>query len=66
MSQFPGLLDFCQHLYDKQIRSPYLLGCMVDIYENMLELGCDEKSEILKKAVQVINAIITLFCRSKY
>jgi len=53
LSKYPGLMDFCQKLYEDRYRSPYLMGCMVDTYEEMLEQDCDEKQEILDKATTV-------------
>jgi protein farnesyltransferase/geranylgeranyltransferase type-1 subunit alpha len=46
-------MDFCLELYDKSIRSPHLLACMVDVYEEMMEQGCKKKEEVLDKAVKV-------------
>ena len=53
LSQYPGLKEFCQKLYDQSHRSPHLLACMVDTYEEMLEMGCENSEEVLQKALQV-------------
>ena len=53
LSQFPGLKEFCQKLYDQSHRSPHLLACMVDTYEEMLEMGCSDAEGVLQKALQV-------------
>nr|KAG5689295.1 hypothetical protein BaRGS_033087 [Batillaria attramentaria] len=54
LSQYPGLKEFCQGLYDKKIRSPHLLACMVDTCEEMLEMGCDNPDSVLQRALEVI------------
>ncbi|XP_076464343.1 protein farnesyltransferase/geranylgeranyltransferase type-1 subunit alpha-like [Babylonia areolata] len=57
LSQYPGLDKFCQQLYDQGTRSPHLLACMVDSYEEMLELGCDSADAVLQKALQLCGAL---------
>ncbi|KAK0043568.1 protein farnesyltransferase/geranylgeranyltransferase type-1 subunit alpha [Biomphalaria pfeifferi] len=54
---FPGVLEFCHELYSKQIRSPFLIACMIDCYEEMLELGKPKKEETLQKATQLCNEL---------
>ena len=53
LSTYPGLIEFCLKLYEDQIRSPYLIACMIDTYEEMLELGCNDKNNVLKKVLEV-------------
>ena len=58
MANEPGVSDFCQELYDKSIRSPYLLAFIVDMYEETLQkdqgASVDAaKEETLKKATEV-------------
>ena len=53
LSKFPDVLDFCKSLYADRYRSPYLMGYMVDTYEEMLEQGCGDKQETLDKASEV-------------
>ena len=53
LHKYPGLLDFCQQLYDDRYRSPYLIACMIDTYEEMLEENCGERKDVLQKAVSV-------------
>ena len=53
LSKYPGLMEFCQQLYEDRYRSPYLMGCMMDTYEEMLEQNCDGKQDILSKALTV-------------
>ena len=53
LSKYPEVLDFCMGLYNDRYRSPYLMGYMVDTYEEMLEQGCDNKQETLTKASEV-------------
>ena len=55
MYDFPGVLDFCEELYAKSIRSPHLLGFMIDCFDEMLEeKDCDcDKAALLARATQV-------------
>ena len=53
LSANPELMEYCQELYNKNIRSPYLLAFMVDFYEDSLDLGTDKKEETLQKALEV-------------
>ena len=54
LHKWPGLMEFCNQLYEDRYRSPYLIACMVDAYEEMLEQQCEEKDSILNKALKVI------------
>ena len=53
LSEFPSLMEFCVELYSKHIRSPFLMACMIDNYEEMLEQGKPKKEENLQNATQV-------------
>ena len=53
MYDYPGLSEFCQDLYEKNIRSPYLMSFIVDCCEEMLENKCGDKDKILQKALNV-------------
>lgn len=53
---YPGLGEFCQTMYDKQLKSPYLLAFMVDMCEDKLDDGVD-KEATLTKAVEVSNNV---------
>ncbi|KAK3587486.1 hypothetical protein CHS0354_003628 [Potamilus streckersoni] len=57
LSQYPNILDFCKQLYDDRYRSPYLIAYMIDAYEEMLELGCSNKDEVLSKALQLCKSL---------
>ncbi|XP_064601491.1 protein farnesyltransferase/geranylgeranyltransferase type-1 subunit alpha-like [Liolophura sinensis] len=57
LSTYPGLLEFCQKLFDERYRSPYLIACMVDTYEEMLELGCKQPEETLSKAIELCKSL---------
>ncbi|XP_025093432.1 protein farnesyltransferase/geranylgeranyltransferase type-1 subunit alpha-like [Pomacea canaliculata] len=61
LSKYPGIMEFCQGLYDQSIRSPHLLACMVDIYEEKLELGCDNPEGTLDKALKLCKALAEEF-----
>ena len=41
MSNYPGVEEFCMNLYDKDIRSPYLMGFMVELDEEKISQGED-------------------------
>ncbi|PIK36514.1 hypothetical protein BSL78_26659 [Apostichopus japonicus] len=45
---YPGLDEFCQSMYDKQLKSPYLLAFMVDMCEDKLEAGVDKETTLSK------------------
>jgi len=49
MRRQPSIMDFCTDLYNKNIRSPYLLAFMVDLYEDMLQSGACDDQGILQK-----------------
>ena len=48
MYTFPGLLQACQEMYDDNIRSPYLLAFIVDMYEEMLESRQPQEGALIK------------------
>lgn len=56
LSKYPGLMEFCQQLFEDRYRSPYLIACMIDAYEEMLEQNCQEKDDVLQKATKVRSA----------
>ncbi|XP_061184244.1 protein farnesyltransferase/geranylgeranyltransferase type-1 subunit alpha-like isoform X1 [Saccostrea echinata] len=66
--KYPGLLEFCQQLYDDRYRSPYLIACMIDTYEEMLEQNCGEQREVLEKAVSLCQSLAAEYdtIRSQY
>ncbi|ESO99064.1 hypothetical protein LOTGIDRAFT_201479 [Lottia gigantea] len=57
LSKYPGLLGFCTELYNNRYRSPYLLACMVDIQEELLELGQGKKEEVLNRALELCTSL---------
>ncbi|XP_070540017.1 protein farnesyltransferase/geranylgeranyltransferase type-1 subunit alpha-like [Ptychodera flava] len=57
MYSYPGVMEFCMKLYDSDIRSPYLLGFMIDMYEEMLEANTPEREETLGKATELCNLL---------
>ncbi|KAK3774700.1 hypothetical protein RRG08_051242 [Elysia crispata] len=57
LSEFPSLMEFCVELYSKHIRSPFLMACMIDNYEEMLEQGKPKKEENLQNATQLCNEL---------
>ena len=64
ISAYQDVMDFCSGLHDKEIRSPYLLAYMLDVYSDKLEQAgaADEgRSETLSKALEVNLIWITYF-----
>ncbi|KAK3096174.1 hypothetical protein FSP39_024024 [Pinctada imbricata] len=68
LHKWPGLLEFCMKLYEERYRSPYLIACMVDAYEEMLEQKCGEKNSVLSKALELCNSLALEYdtIRSEY
>lgn len=54
---YPGLLEFCEELFSQSVRSPYLMGFMVEIYEDKLQSKCSDKAEVLEKAVKLCESL---------
>ena len=59
MHKYPGLMTYCQELYNKHIRSPHLLAFIIDCHEEMLQVGDEKKGETLQKAVEVCDSVLT-------
>ncbi|KAH3832692.1 protein farnesyltransferase/geranylgeranyltransferase type-1 subunit alpha-like isoform X1 [Dreissena polymorpha] len=57
LQNYPAVLAFCQGLYDDRYRSPYLIAYMIDTYEEMLEQGCDNQADTLKKAGELCESL---------
>lgn len=53
LREYPQVLEKCLHLYDKNCRSPYLLSCLIDIYEDQLETNPTNQKQILNKALEL-------------
>ena len=45
-------MSTCQEMYQNDIRSPYLLGFIIDMYEEMLEANSNDKTP-LPTAIEV-------------
>lgn len=56
LSEYPGLKSFCDELYSKHIRSPFLLSLLVDMYEECIQPPVDDEhpDPNLTKALEVI------------
>lgn len=66
---YPGLVDFCEELYSQSVRSPYLLGFLVECCEDALESKDGEKkSEAFEKAVKLCESLADEYdtIRSEY
>ena len=59
MSSYPGLEEFCEGLYSKDIRSPYLLGFIVELEEERMAKG-DNIAKRLEHAKEVSEVLFTV------
>ena len=49
-----GVMEFCENLLSKSIRSPHLLAFMIDCFEEMLEeRDCEDQDATLRRALEV-------------
>ncbi|CAG2059398.1 unnamed protein product, partial [Timema podura] len=56
LSRNERVIEFCEELYTSGIRSPYLLGFLVDIYGSM-EKGGGDKPHTFQKALEICDAL---------
>ena len=55
---YPGLLEFCDELYSQSVRSPYLLGFLIECYEDALEdKTYENKADVLEKALKLCESL---------
>eukprot|EP00057_Strongylocentrotus_purpuratus_P031275 XP_784125.3 PREDICTED: protein farnesyltransferase/geranylgeranyltransferase type-1 subunit alpha [Strongylocentrotus purpuratus] len=57
ISSFPGLMQTCQDMYSENVRSPFLLSFIIDIYEEQLESKTFPEDTLLK-ATQLCDVLI--------
>ncbi|ELT98920.1 hypothetical protein CAPTEDRAFT_104214, partial [Capitella teleta] len=57
MYKYSGLMTFCEELFSQSIRSPHLLAFMVDCYQEMLNAKCEDKEEVLAKALKLLKGL---------
>ncbi|KAK2192900.1 hypothetical protein NP493_21g10019 [Ridgeia piscesae] len=57
LSTYPGIVAFCTKLYEGNIRSPFLLGFMIDYHEDMLEHGCEDDEDVLNSALDLCDSL---------
>ena len=65
------MVDFCEELYKQDVRSPFLLSFLIDLYEekSLEETNTTEQAEALaKKAMQLCILLMTKYdvIRQKY
>ncbi|XP_038071246.1 protein farnesyltransferase/geranylgeranyltransferase type-1 subunit alpha-like [Patiria miniata] len=60
MNDFPGLADYCQGMFDNDIRSPYLLGFIIEMQEELLESGNAEE-KVLHRATELCKMLAEQF-----
>ncbi|XP_022098238.1 protein farnesyltransferase/geranylgeranyltransferase type-1 subunit alpha-like [Acanthaster planci] len=60
MNDFPGLSDYCQGMFDGNIRSPYLLGFIIEMQEELLEEGKGDE-QVLHKATELCEMLAEQF-----
>ena len=53
-SRYEDVIEFCENLYAENVRSPYLLGFMIEILEERLETqSCEDAPRTLHRALEV-------------
>ncbi|XP_067013573.2 protein farnesyltransferase/geranylgeranyltransferase type-1 subunit alpha [Anabrus simplex] len=61
LSKVKSVKQYCEELYSSGNRSPYLLGFLVDMYEEQIERGDGDRAQNLDEAIKLCEALAKEF-----
>ena len=64
LCDWPSIRTFCDELYSKSIRSPFLLSLLIDLYEEDARKGEEGAQDNVTKAVEVKMCNVEVMCSS--